>query len=156
MATLDNFNTGNSGTMPLHTTYRDRLSMVQLGLHSSRPNEWDPASAVPVAPVQPYDPGVRRSAHADPQLEESLTQRELVKGGLMVPLTPRPERRIGDTADGILLYDNPRRTVSHKWTALRDRIVEWFPQLAQPTQGLRGTNQADVRRYPTYHPYARH
>eukprot|EP00668_Euglena_longa_P003249 GGOE01003801.1.p2 GENE.GGOE01003801.1~~GGOE01003801.1.p2 ORF type:complete len:155 (-),score=21.61 GGOE01003801.1:105-569(-) len=154
MATLDNFNTGNSGTMPLHTTYADRMAMVQTGLHSSRPgSEWDLGSRVPLAPVQPYDPGVRRSAHADPQLEETLTQRGMKDR--YCPLTPRPERRIGDTAEGILLYDNPRRTVRHQLTRLRDRLTEWFPPLAGVAGGARGINQADVRSYPAFHPYRR-
>lgn len=147
MATLDNFHTGNSGTMPLHTTYRDRLAMVQGGLHSSRPGDaWNLAGAVPVAPVQPYDPGVRHSAHADPQLEETLTQREWVKGGLMVPLVPRPERRVGDTAEGVLLYDNPRRTPFQRFTALRDRLAGWLPA---------SNAEAPVRRFPSFHPYLR-
>ena len=104
MASLDNFHTGNSrgdGEFPGLT---ERNAWIRWGVQSSQPAHWDLASAIPVAPVQPVDPASRVNHHPDANYDAG----QIGRGGLnqlFVPLAPYPQRRIGDTADGVMLYD---------------------------------------------------
>ena len=78
---------------------------------------WDLASAVPVAPVQPFDPASRINDHSDANYQQGLTQGSL--NDRLVPLAPYTHRRVGDTADGVLLYDSRRsRPVRGLWNRL--------------------------------------
>lgn len=130
MATLDNFATVyGPGSRARQTSYADRLRNLQYNLPDSAARGWDLRSALPVAPVQPYDPGMRTSERPSPLIEERRTPRGMQ--GYFVPLVPRPQRRVGDTADGVLLYD-ARGNVGAQW--------------------LRRTT-APVRTYSRFHPY---
>ena len=101
MATLDNFHTGND-PRPLHPTLRARHRWIQKGLSSN--TTWDPANHTPVAPVAPYNPGARASAHPSAQIEERLTNRAMKD--YLVPTQPRTHLRFGDTAGGVQLIEN--------------------------------------------------
>lgn len=128
--TLDNFTSPNHSVRPstvrLHPSYAERLRWIQRGVQSSvSGGVWDLPGAVPVAPIQPYDPGLRTSAHLTAQGEEYATPRGML--GHYVPLRPTTQRLRGDTADGILLYDVP---------------------------GPR-TNTVPIARFSRYHPFQR-
>lgn len=110
MASLDNFHTGNdvlgNGRMR-RMQYPDelvRMNAVGQGLHSHR--EWDLPSQVPTLTLQPPDPGLRQTDRADPRYTE---RRDARTRDWFVPTRPYTQRRIGDTVDGILLYEEPCR-----------------------------------------------
>lgn len=111
MASLDNFHTGNDvGCSHMRRMqYPDeltRMNAVGKGLHSHR--EWDLRSQVPTVMFQPLDPGLRRTDRPDPSRTE---RRDARTRDLFVPTHPYVQRRIGDTVDGVLLYDEkPCRT----------------------------------------------
>lgn len=117
MATLDNFHTGNDPT-PLHPHLRARNAYIQQALYSNR--TWDPANEAPVAPVATYHPGAGATGHPDPRIEERMTQRSMKD--YLVPLQPTTVRTYGDTASGVLLVENDRRTgrSASWWTRLLD------------------------------------
>jgi hypothetical protein len=108
MASLDNFHTGNDvggvgGPMRRRMQYPDeltRMNAVGRGLHSHR--EWDLPGQVPTVMLQPLDPGLRRTDRPTPQYTE---RRDARTRDLYVPTHPYIQRRIGDTVDGVLLYD---------------------------------------------------
>lgn len=104
MATLDNFHTGNN-PRPLYPALPARHAYIQEDLYGNR--TWDPATDVPVAPVAPYNPASRVSAHPSPQLEERLTFRAMKD--YLVPTRPATHFRYGDTVSGVQLFQEPER-----------------------------------------------
>jgi hypothetical protein len=105
MATLDNFHTGNGRSRREYPTLADRNAWIRSGVQSSQPSQWDLTNALPVAPVQPIDPASRINSRPDANYDAG----RIGSGGLnqlYVPLAPYTQRRTGDTADGVLLYDS--------------------------------------------------
>ena len=137
MTTLDNFHTGNTRARQGYPSLTDRNNWVQLGVQSSQPSMWDLASAVPVAPVQPHDPASRINDHADANYTMGVTQANLNQH--LVPMPPFTQRRIGDTADGVLLYDTGAGTGRCPLRGLWCRLF--------------GKNYTPVQTYSRYKPY---
>ena len=136
MSSLDNFPSYN-GPHRNHPTLGDRLRVVQQGLFSSVPRDWDLASAVPMAPVQPPDSACRTGAgaHPDPRVTERLSHRSMK--AYLVPTSPRVYARRGDTIDGIQLMDTGAQS--------RGLLSHW----------MSGNTRARVRTYSRFHPYMR-
>lgn len=123
MATLDNFHTGNRRVHrgAEYPSLGDRNAWIRWGIQSSQASYWDLANATPMAPVQPIDPASRVNHHPDPNYDAG----NIGSGGLnsmLVPLAPVPQLRVGDTADGVLLYDKGDATARCPMRGLWCRI----------------------------------
>lgn len=147
MASLDNFHTGN-GRRANYPGIPERNRWIQYGLHSSQSRSWDLPAHVPVAPTQPYDPGMRVSSAADPRLEERRTPRS--DTGLYVSTVPRTQRRIGDTVEGIQLYDPCPQHFGFTPSGPCP-FRSWWQGLS-PTQAGR---EVPLQTYSRFHPYLR-
>lgn len=134
MATLDNFHTGNRPT-PLHPHLPARWAQVRLGLHNNK--DWDAATHTPVAPAATYNPAERATAHPSPQIEERLTVRSMKDH--LVPLRPYTHQTHGDTAGGVLLYQDH--------VAGRAHGSSWLNRLIG--------RRAAVPQFSRFHPYQR-
>lgn len=139
MASLDNFHTQQGSVVQLSfINLQDRMRLIQQGIHSSQDSAWDIANAVPIGPTQPHDPGNRAaSKNVDPQYVERISHRGLKDQ--YIPLRPHTSRLLGDTAEGVLLYDTP-----HHSFGLRQRFAQLF-----------GRTMTPVRTVDRYQPYRR-
>lgn len=147
MASLDNFTTGN-GSRRNFPGVAERNRWLQFNLHSSQSKAWDIPSSVPVAPVQPYDPAMRTSSRSGPSLEEPFTPRS--DRGQYVPLTPQPVRRVGDTVEGIQLYD-PCPQHFGRVTTGPCPFRKWWGPWSPTTYG----REVPLKTYSRYHPFLR-
>ena len=113
MATLDNFHTGNRRVHrgAEYPSLGDRNAWIRWDIKSSQPSYWDMASATPT----------RVNHHPDPNYDAG----QIGRGGLnsmLVRLAPVPQLRVGDTVDGVLLYDKGDATARCPMRGLWCRI----------------------------------
>lgn len=143
MASLDNFHTTN-GSQPRYPGIPDRNRWIQYGLQSSASRMWNLPGAVPVSPVQPYDPGVRTSNLLSPTLEEPIHPRS--DRSMYVPVVPTALRRLGDTVEGVQLYDPCPTRFGRNRGPMAFR--SWFQ--GGPSNVGR---EVPLQRYTRFHPY---
>lgn len=135
MSSLDNFPSHN-GAHQQYPTLRQRHQQIQYGLHSSKADAWDLPNALPMAPSQPADAGLRQlgSSRPDPQITERLSHRSMKS--YLVPTQPRVYARRGDTVDGIQLMDTGNQSMGF--------LSHWFGG---------GSNRARINTFSRFHPY---
>ena len=140
MSSLDNFHT-NHGSQPHYPSRSQRMYALRQALHSSQSRDWDLASAVPVAPVQPTsDPARHHMSYPSAQVEERLSTRAMKD--YLVPTTPRTYARRGDTVEqSVHILDTGSTTKSGS--------------LGRIWQSLLGERRARVNTVSRFHPYVR-
>lgn len=109
------------------------MTALKFGVHNTS-THGDVAAHVPVAPIQPSDPGMRSSEHPDPRYTERINNR---MASTYVPTRPYTQRMVGDTVDAHILYEGrccPMRKLWNKpmghppsTVPLRTRNHRWQP-----------------------------
>lgn len=114
---LDNFHTQNpvprNHAAWFPTTDHRHRSIQSALVNSNVTGDW--GNRVPLGPIQPVDTSMRLSARPDPTITE---KRDGISDHLYVHTVPYTHRRMGDTAEGVLLYqDNvcPMRRFWSNW-----------------------------------------